>query len=134
MSVSIGVPASLTRGPMMALPPLQVGPGGGFIIAGIVPGPYRVATTEGLRSPLGAWWLKSVLVNGGDILDTPLNIRQGADGNGDVLGPGGYTIHNLPPGEYLVVASDDVEPGRVVRPDVPATDGGGRHTNYGRRV
>lgn len=36
--------------------------------------------------------------------------------NRDVLGPGGYTIHNLPPGEYLVVASGDVEPGEWYDP------------------
>ncbi len=58
--------------------------GGRFVVAGILPGLYRLGAlssqpVQGIRTPIGGWWLKSVVVNGRDILDAPLDIRQGTD-------------------------------------------------------
>jgi hypothetical protein len=39
-------------------------------------GTYRLQRVEGLRSPLDRMWLKSVIVNGRDILDAPIELRQ----------------------------------------------------------
>jgi hypothetical protein len=66
------------------LPQIQLETGGRFVVAGILPGLYRLGAlssqpVQGIRTPLGGWWLKSVIVNGRDILDAPLDIRQGTD-------------------------------------------------------
>jgi uncharacterized protein (DUF2141 family) len=66
------------------LPQIQLEPGGRFVISGILPGTYRLGALQnqplqGIRTPLGGWWLKSIVINGRDILDAPLDIRQGTD-------------------------------------------------------
>jgi protocatechuate 3,4-dioxygenase beta subunit len=66
------------------LPQIQLEPGGRFVLTGILPGVYRLGSLQsqpiqGIRSAIGGWWLKSVVVNGRDILDAPLDIRQGSD-------------------------------------------------------
>jgi len=61
------------------MPALQID-GTRFKIEGIIPGTYRLSpTTQGLRTPIGKWWLKSVLVAGRDILDAPLDLQTSAD-------------------------------------------------------
>jgi hypothetical protein len=77
--------ASQTIGTYQAmLPQIQLEPGGRFVLAGILPGVYRLGAVssqplQGIRTPIGAWWLKSIVVNGRDVLDAPLDIRQNAD-------------------------------------------------------
>jgi hypothetical protein len=66
------------------LPQIQLEPGGRFSIAGIMPGVYRLGAlssqaTPGIRASIGPWWLKSIVVRGADLLDAPLDLRQGAD-------------------------------------------------------
>ena len=66
------------------MPQIQLEPGGRFVVAGILPGVYRLGAlqnqpVQGIRAAIGGWWLKSVVVNGRDILDAPLDIRQGTD-------------------------------------------------------
>jgi hypothetical protein len=79
------MPAGQTIGNFqIGLPQIQLEPGGRFVVAGIVPGAYRLGAmqsqpTQGIRTPIGGWWLKSIVVNGRDILDAPLDIRQGTD-------------------------------------------------------
>jgi len=54
--------------------------GSTFKADGIVPGPYRTfAAMQGVRTPIGAWWLKSLVANGRDLLDAPLDLRQSVD-------------------------------------------------------
>lgn len=143
------------------LPQIQLEPGGRFTIAGILPGVYRLGALQnqpmqGIRSAIGGWWLKSIVVNGRDLLDAPLDIRQSADdvvatftdqaseisgtvkdAQGSAVADlfvvvfsadrtswffnsrrvagvrvdaeGRFTIRNLPPGEYRVIATDDLE-------------------------
>ena len=151
-----------------SLPPIQLEPGGRFVLSGILPGLYRLGSLSGQplpgsRAPIGAWWLKSLVVNGRDILDAPLDIRQGADDavatfsdqaseiSGtvtDAEGPatpdvsvvifgadraswffnsrriaavrvsagGRYAIRNLPPGDYRILATSDLEQGEWFDP------------------
>jgi hypothetical protein len=66
------------------LPQIQFEPGGRFVLSGILPGVYRLGAlqnqpVQGIRTAIGGWWLKSIVVNGRDILDAPLDIRQGTD-------------------------------------------------------
>jgi hypothetical protein len=61
-------------------PPAQIDSGGGFTITGVLPGTYRFSSVmQGVRTPIGAWWLKSLVVNGRDLLDSPLDLRQNVD-------------------------------------------------------
>jgi hypothetical protein len=61
-------------------PPAQIDSGGGFRITGLLPGPYRLSTaTQAVRTPIGGWWLKSLVVNDRDLLDSPLELRQDVD-------------------------------------------------------
>jgi hypothetical protein len=143
------------------LPQIQLEPESRFSIAGIMPGVYRLGAlssqaTPGIRASIGPWWLKSIVVGGADILDAPLDLRQGADDaivtfsdqaselSGVVKDAGGhpatdafvvavptnrsswffnsrriagvrpdragrYGIRNLPPGDYRLVATRDLE-------------------------
>lgn len=60
-----------------AAPRVVLQPDGRFTMD-VVPGPYRLLpTAPGIRQPLGRWFLKSVVVNGRDILDAPIDLRQG---------------------------------------------------------
>ena len=57
--------AGLTIGNFQAqLPQIQLETGGRFIVAGILPGLYRMGALssqaiQGIRAPIGGWWLKS---------------------------------------------------------------------------
>ena len=76
----VSVPMTLTvANAGLAIPQLQLERGGTFRVEGVVPGLYRMSgNVQGLRAPIGAWWLKSLVVNGRDMLDAPLDLRQGA--------------------------------------------------------
>ncbi len=77
----VPLPGMLAGGSIMfPLPPVQFEPGGRFSVTGIIPGKYESGTPSlAVRSPLGGWWLKSIVVNGRDLLDGPLELRQSAD-------------------------------------------------------
>lgn len=63
-----------------AFPSFDLERDGTFKVSGIVPGLYRMSDDiPGLRAPIRAWWLKSLVVNGRDMLDAPLDLRQGTD-------------------------------------------------------
>jgi hypothetical protein len=58
----------------------QLEPDGRFIVTGIVPGPYRMVNiARGLHTPIGPWWLKSIVINDREVLDTPLDLRESTD-------------------------------------------------------
>jgi uncharacterized protein (DUF2141 family) len=77
--------AAMTIGTfLIPLPRLELEPGGRFVMAGVVPGVYKLGATssrplQGIRTSIGPWWLKSIVVDGRDILDTPLELRQNTD-------------------------------------------------------
>ena len=120
---------------------------------------------RGLRSPVGGWWLKSIAMEGRELLDAPLDFQRSAhdvvvtfsdratelagtvrDADGNPLsdryvvafsahkaawfpnsrrvagerpnGDGRYAIRNLPPGDYLVAISEDLEQGEWYDPNV----------------
>jgi hypothetical protein len=53
-----------------------------FVVTGLIPGAYLLVSTPapGLQLPIpGGWWLRSVAVNGRDVLDAPMNIRETTD-------------------------------------------------------
>jgi hypothetical protein len=51
---------------------------GTFNVTDLIPDTYRVTVTGGALSGSG-WWLRSVLYQGRDLLDLPLNLTAGAD-------------------------------------------------------
>ena len=68
----------------MALPQIQLEANHRFRIEGILPGTYRLGVLssrplQGIRTPIGPWWLKSIVIDGRDILDAPLDLRQSTD-------------------------------------------------------
>jgi carboxypeptidase family protein len=160
----IDLPAALTLANTGFAPPAIRVEGSRFTIEGVMPGLYRpVGNLRGLRTPIGAWWLKSVAIAGREILDAPLELRQGADDGvamfsdraSEVTGrvndgqgaaavdafvvvfstdrggwffnsrrvagvrvdsQGRYAIFNLPPGDYRIVATTDLEQGEWFDP------------------
>lgn len=53
---------------------------GRFRMDGILPGAYRpLGSLQGIRTPVGRWWLKSIEAGGRDLLDSPLEFRQSID-------------------------------------------------------
>jgi hypothetical protein len=67
----------------VAPPAMQLLDGGKFSISGLTPGAYRPNTIggppRGLQTPIGPWWLKSIAVDGRELLDAPLELRQGSE-------------------------------------------------------
>jgi hypothetical protein len=55
-------------------PELRLGANGAFTISGVTAGTYG-PFTQGLRTPIAGWWLRSAVVDGRDLLDAPLEIR-----------------------------------------------------------
>jgi hypothetical protein len=110
------LPVSLTIGTAgIATPSLHV-EGGRFKAEGIVPGVYRtVGALQGVRTPIGPWWLKSLVVNGRDLLDAPLDLRQSVDDAvvtfgdtaGELSGTARDTQGNAAADQVVVVASTD---------------------------
>jgi hypothetical protein len=155
------MPLGLTTVP---LPSVQLHEQNRFTVAGILPGVYRMASNAaGIRTPLAGWWLKSIMANGRDVLDSAIELRADSDdvivtfsdraselggrvsdGSGEAWidgfvvvfsvdhamwffnsrriagarpnSEGRYTVRNLPPGDYLVAASDDILTGEWFDP------------------
>jgi hypothetical protein len=62
-----------------SIPPAIID-GDQFRLEGIVPGRYRALTqVQGVRTPIGTWWLKSIAAGGRELLDAPLDIQQSRD-------------------------------------------------------
>ena len=62
-------------------PEIRIDSGGRFSVVNLAPGIHRSfsgAGLQGIRAPIGAWWLKSIAVNGRDLLDGPFEIRESA--------------------------------------------------------
>jgi protocatechuate 3,4-dioxygenase beta subunit len=56
---------------------------GKFSITGLAPGVYRPSTIggplRGLQVPIGPWWLKSIVIDGREVLDAPLDLEHGSE-------------------------------------------------------
>jgi protocatechuate 3,4-dioxygenase beta subunit len=147
------------------LPPVTLD-GMRFRMDGVVPGLYRaLSSIQGVRAPVGPWWLTSLTGGGRELLDVPFDIEenisdavatfsdqastlrgtvrdeQGAPvadpwiivfpvdrrfwfvGSRRVVAArpnaqGAWTIRNLPPGDYRVIASLDVDQNEWFDPDI----------------
>lgn len=61
------------------LPPVLVD-ASRFSITGVIPGRYRFSSPpRGVRAPIGPWWVKSMVVNGKELLDSELDLRESTD-------------------------------------------------------
>lgn len=158
--LTTSLPVRAASAGTLAPPLLQTAADGRFIITGLAPGPLRpLPALQGIRGPIGGWWLQSIVIEGREVLDAPLDIRRSAtdavitfanraselsgtarDHEGRPIDSGfvivfsaspphwfplsrriaavpldaggGYTVQNLPPGDYLVAIDADVEPGQ----------------------
>jgi hypothetical protein len=79
LPMSIDMPLSFERldsRTAPAAPRLRVDPDGRFTISGILPGRYVAPTLRGIRSSVGGWWVISVVANGRNLLDHPLELER----------------------------------------------------------
>ena len=165
LSMRIGLPIAVRWTFNLPPPVVRIESDWRFEIHGIMPGELRATNASGVRTPLGRWWLKSILLNGVDLLDAPVTFRESVDGavvtfsdkaselagtvsttagehasnyivvvfSADrrswffnsrrvagerVDAQGSYKISNLPAGDYLLAASDDLEFGEWFDPAV----------------
>lgn len=160
----VNFPIALAGMSAAPFPPLQLDAGGRFTVDGVPAGVFRIyGTVQGLRAPIGRWWLKSITIDVGELLDRPFDLRQStdtaivsfsdrastlagvardaegmpADGAAviafgvdesswftnsrrvagvNAAADGTYSIRNLPPGDYFIVASYDVTQGEWFDP------------------
>jgi hypothetical protein len=76
----VDLPLTLTMaGPQDVPPSVRIDGDRSFKVEGLVPGMYRLGPQAALHAPLGRLWLKSIVVNGRDLLDAPIELRQSAD-------------------------------------------------------
>ena len=58
-------------------PALQVANDGGLSVTSFVPGAYVLTDpSRGIRAPISGWWIKSVVLDGRELLDAPLELRN----------------------------------------------------------
>jgi hypothetical protein len=76
----VNFPIALTGMAAAPFPPLQLDASGRFSVHGVPPGVFRIyGTVQGLREPIGRWWLKSITIDGRELLDRPFDLRQNTD-------------------------------------------------------
>jgi hypothetical protein len=76
----VNFPLALTGFSAAPFPPLQLDAGGRFTAEGVPAGVFRISNTiQGLRDPIGRWWLKSIAIDGRELLDRPFEFRQSTD-------------------------------------------------------
>jgi hypothetical protein len=75
----VGVPWSSRTSPGGS-PVAEVTGDGHFRMYGTPPGIYWPDFTFGIRSPIGSWWLKSIVIDGRDTLDGPLTLNASTTG------------------------------------------------------
>ena len=70
----LGMPLSSRTSPGGS-PVAQVRPDGRFSVYGGPPGIYWPDFPAGIRTAIGGWWLKSIVIDGRDALDAPLTLN-----------------------------------------------------------
>ena len=76
-TLRVPVPASTFGAGMAFALPNVVLDGHRFTIPGAIPGVYRFPNLpQGVRSPIGPWWLESIVVKDRDILDADLDLQE----------------------------------------------------------
>jgi protocatechuate 3,4-dioxygenase beta subunit len=109
--------APIGGGYLFARPYFQPVDDSHFTISHLIPGQYALigANAPGIRTPMGKWWLKSIIVGGREALDGPVEIRQSTDDVVVTLGDQASTVsgsvrdaHGAPlPGVFVVVFAAD---------------------------
>lgn len=80
LTVNVPLAPAASSGVQVSVPPLQVDSGGRFVLDGLAPGTYRVgANAQGLHTPIGKWWLTSILIEGREALDSTVDVRRSLD-------------------------------------------------------
>jgi Carboxypeptidase regulatory-like domain len=74
----LGLP--LTSRTVPGSPMALVAADGRFTVYGVPPGTYWPDYSAGIRDPIGAWWLKSIAIEGREMLDAPLELRGSSAG------------------------------------------------------
>jgi Carboxypeptidase regulatory-like domain len=74
----LGLP--LTSRTVPGSPMALVAADGRFTVYGMPPGTYWPDYSAGIRNPIGAWWLKSIAIDGREMLDAPLELRSSTSG------------------------------------------------------
>ena len=74
----LGLP--LTSRTVPGSPMALVAADGRFRVYGMPPGTYWPDYSAGVRNPIGAWWLKSIAIDGREMLDAPLELRGSTAG------------------------------------------------------
>lgn len=78
-ALRVNLQALPALGGSWSLPQLVID-GGRFRMDGILPGAYRALNSlQGIRAPIGRWWLTSVVAGGRDLLDSPFEFRESID-------------------------------------------------------
>jgi hypothetical protein len=76
-SLRASVPLQSAGGGRGHMSPLQFLEDGRFIAHAIIPGAYRPSPTlQGIRTPIGGWWLQSILLGGRELLDAPIELTR----------------------------------------------------------
>jgi hypothetical protein len=71
------VPLQAAGGGRGHMSPLQFLDDGRFIAHAIVPGAYRPSPTlQGIRTPIGGWWIQSIVLDGRELLDAPVELTR----------------------------------------------------------
>ena len=79
-AIRLPLPAATPGGATTIPLPAALVEGDRFSIAGATPGVYRFPSPPmGTRTPIGAWWLESLVVNGKELLDAELELRDSDD-------------------------------------------------------
>ena len=122
----------------MGLSPAQIDDAGNFVLQGVPPGQYRFGTPMLAVAASSGWTLKSAVVAGRDVLDTPLDVKPGGniegvtltftdlvtELSGTLIDGAGKPISDL---SILVFTTDRTQWGsmsrRVRQPTQPSNDG-----------
>jgi hypothetical protein len=75
-----GMGLPLTSRVVPGSPVAMIDGAGRFSVYGVPPGTYWPDFQAGIRNPLGAWWLKSIVIEGREMLDAPLELRSSSTG------------------------------------------------------
>jgi hypothetical protein len=101
-----GMGLPLTSRTVPGSPMVVIAGDGRFSMYGMPAGTYWPDFAAGIHNPIGAWWLKSIVVEGREMLDAPLELRGSSTGATVTFADTASDLH-----------------GRVVLPDgAPATN------------